>query len=100
MLRRESDPADTSGGWSQVAAKAAAGIRFAPRPEAVGGKSSYVVLGRRAEKEKERREREAAERGVVESWEEEMERVQGKERGSSGEGKQGDGEGEKEGSAG
>lgn len=100
ITRRESDPADTNGGWSQVAAKAAAGLRFAPRPEVVGGKSSYVVLGRRAERkraEEERREVEA-EVEVVDSWEEEMEGEDEEGAGVGGSGSAVDGKGEGSGS--
>ena len=62
-----------SGGWSQVAAKAAVGPRTAPRLEGVGSKSSFTVLGRgEARKKKEREEKERRERqgSVVEDWEE------------------------------
>ena len=64
---------DASGGWSQVAAKAAVGPRMAPRLEGVGAKSSFTVLGRgEAKKKKEREEKERRERqqSVVEDWEE------------------------------
>jgi transcriptional repressor NF-X1 len=65
--RRESD--SLGGGWSQVAAKAAA-PRKAPVREGFGVRSSFVVLGRSQgtskKKEKER------EKSVVEDWEQEM----------------------------
>ena len=64
-----------SGGWSQVAAKAAVGPRTVPRWEGVGAKSSFTVLGRgEARKKKEREEKERRERkgSVVEDWEEAM----------------------------
>ena len=61
-------------GWSQVAAKAAAGVRFAPRVEVVKGKNNFVVLEKAAEKK--RRE----EMQVVDDWEEEMRREERGER--------------------
>ncbi|MCJ1334482.1 FKBP12-associated protein [Thelotrema lepadinum] len=53
------------GGWSQVAAKGAAGLRFAPRPESVRGRNNFVVLERAAAKKKREKEM------VVDDWEEE-----------------------------
>jgi transcriptional repressor NF-X1 len=62
--RRETDGA--AGGWSQVAAKAAA-PRRAPVREPFGVKSSFVVLGRlQSGKEKKK----TIEKKVVEDWEE------------------------------
>ncbi|KAL6716201.1 FKBP12-associated protein [Lecanora helva] len=72
ILRREVDDPALNGGWSQVAAKAAA-PRTAPRQNAVGEKSVYTVLGsklREAKKKKE--EMKKAQEEVVDDWEEEM----------------------------
>ena len=78
ILRRESDSAGNSDGWSRVAAKAAVGPRSAPRQVAVGGKSSFTVLGSKlkdAKRKKEERERgKGREEDVVEDWEEEVRR--------------------------
>jgi transcriptional repressor NF-X1 len=73
VLRREADDAASNGGWSQVAAKAAA-PRMAPRQMAVGEKSVYTVLGsrlREANKKKKEEEQKARE-AIVEDWEEEV----------------------------
>ena len=73
IVRRESDP-KTSDGWSQVAAKAATGPRSAPRQMAIGGKSSFTVLGNKskdAKKKREDKEKEMA-NDVVDDWEEEV----------------------------
>ena len=72
ITRREMDDPANNGGWSQVAAKAAA-PRTAPRQTAVGEKSVYTVLGsklRDAKKKKE--EMKKAKEVVVDDWEEEM----------------------------
>ena len=82
ILRRESDSGET-GGWSQVAAKAAVGARSAPRQFAVGGKSSFTVLGSKlkdAKRKKEEAERERKEMDVVDDWEEEIRKEEEKER--------------------
>ena len=79
ILRRELDDAAVNGGWSQVAAKAAA-PRSAPRTLAVGEKSVYTVLGSRlrdAKKKKEEKSKEV----VVEDWEEEVRREEAEEGG-------------------
>lgn len=71
ILRWEVDSAAGNGGWSQVAAKAAA-PRTAPRQLALGTKSVYTVLGSRLRDAKRaREERERAKEAVVEDWEEE-----------------------------
>lgn len=71
VLRREADDAASNGGWSQVAAKAAA-PRMAPRQMAVGEKSVYTVLGSRLREAKKKKEEEQkAKEAVVEDWEEE-----------------------------
>ena len=67
------DPAN-NGGWSQVAAKAAA-PRTAPRQTVVGEKSVYTVLGsklRDAKKKKEEMKKAKESEVVVDDWEEEM----------------------------
>lgn len=74
ITRREMDDPANNGGWSQVAAKAAA-PRTAPRQTAIGEKSVYTVLGsklRDAKKKKE--EMRKAKEVVVDDWEEEMRR--------------------------
>ena len=74
ITRREVDDPALNGGWSQVAAKAAA-PRSAPRQSAVGEKSVYTVLGsklRDAKKKKEEMKKAKEEEVVVEDWEEEM----------------------------
>jgi len=77
VLRRE-DEGGNSGGWSQVAAKGAAGPSRAKGPEVVGTKSAFTVLGNlKKKKEEARREREEAEKwrkerdleAAPESWE-------------------------------
>ncbi|MCJ1371696.1 FKBP12-associated protein [Loxospora ochrophaea] len=74
ILRREADSAaggTATDGWSRVAAKAASGMRFAPRKEDVGGRNLYTVLGSKAREKKKREEEEEARReSVVEDWEE------------------------------
>lgn len=89
IASRESDFAPASaaeGGWSQVAAKAAA-PRKAPRAPDLGARSGFAVLStagrgtgsasaatkKRKEKEKKAREKAKGEFDVVESWEKEME---------------------------
>lgn len=72
ILRREADDAASNGGWSQVAAKAAA-PRMAPRQMAVGEKSVYTVLGSKLREAKKKKEEEQkAKEAVVEDWEEEV----------------------------
>ena len=71
---REMDDPANNGGWSQVAAKAAA-PRTAPRQMAVGEKSVYTVLGsklRDAKKKKEEMKKAKESEVVVDNWEEEM----------------------------
>ena len=89
ILRRESESGG-AGGWSQVAAKAAVGPRSAPRQLAVGGKSSFTVLGSKVKDAKKRRKEEEAERerkemNVVDDWEEEIRKEEERERGRSNE---------------
>ena len=74
--RREMDDPANNGGWSQVAAKAAA-PRTALRQTAVGEKSVYTVLGsklRDAKKKKEEMKKAKESEVVVDDWEEEMRR--------------------------
>jgi len=73
IIRREVDDPALNGGWSQVAAKAAA-PRSAPRQSAVGEKSLYTVLGSKLRDAKKRREetKKAMKEEVVDDWEEEM----------------------------
>lgn len=76
ITRREMDDPANNGGWSQVAAKAAA-PRTAPRQMAVGEKSVYTVLGsklRDAKKKKEEMKKAKESEIVVDDWEEEMRR--------------------------
>ena len=84
ILRREADDAASNGGWSQVAAKAAA-PRMAPRQMAVGEKSLYTVLGSKLKEAKRKREEEQkAKEAVVDDWEEEVRKEQeGEEIGKS-----------------
>ena len=74
ILRRELDDFASNGGWSQVAAKAAA-PRTAPRRPAVGQKSVYTVLGSKlkdAKKKKEDMMKAKKDEEVVDDWEEEV----------------------------
>ena len=73
ITRREMDDPANNGGWSQVAAKAAA-PRTAPRLTGVGEKSVYTVLGSklRDAKKKKQEMKKAKESEVVDDWEEEM----------------------------
>ena len=72
VIRRELDDAASNGGWSQVAAKAAA-PRLAPRQMAVGEKSVYTVLGSKVKDAKKKREElQKAKEVVIEDWEEEV----------------------------
>lgn len=72
VVRRELDGTASNGGWSQVAAKAAA-PRVAPRQTAVGEKSVYTVLGSKLKDAKKKREElQKAKEAVVEDWEEEV----------------------------
>jgi len=66
VLRRESDETQNQGGWSQVAAKAAA-PRGVLRRDVVGEKNVYTVLGSRLRDARKKKEKEE----VVEDWEEE-----------------------------
>lgn len=76
ILRREDEAGAAAGGWSQVAAKGAAGPSKAKGPEAVGAKSAFTVLGNLAKKkekaraeEEERKRREKEIEEAPESWE-------------------------------
>ncbi|KAL2046173.1 hypothetical protein N7G274_001620 [Stereocaulon virgatum] len=74
ILRRELDDPANNGGWSQVAAKAAA-PRTMPRQMGVGQRSVYTVLGSKLRDAKKKREEEKKVREseiVVDDWEEEM----------------------------
>ncbi|MCJ1364274.1 FKBP12-associated protein [Acarospora aff. strigata] len=85
VLRREYDDAN-NGGWSQVAAKAAA-PRRAPVQAAVGAKSVYTVLGSKmaeAKRKKEKEEKERMEMVVVDDWEEEVRKEEEAEKVASG----------------
>lgn len=75
ILRREADDEASNGGWSQVAAKAAA-PRSAPRLATVGEKSVYTVLGSKLKEAKRKREEEMRRKSesVVDDWEEEVRR--------------------------
>jgi transcriptional repressor NF-X1 len=76
IIRRELDDPANNGGWSQVAAKAAA-PRFALRQPTFGEKSVYTVLGsklRDAKKKKDEMKKAKEEEVVVDDWEEEMRR--------------------------
>ena len=76
ITRREMDDPANNGGWSQVAAKAAA-PRTAPRQMGFGEKSVYTVLGsklRDAKKKKEEMKKAKESEVVVDDWEEEMRR--------------------------
>ncbi len=90
ILRRELDDSASNGGWSQVAAKAAA-PRMAPRHAAVGEKSVYTVLGSRlkdAKRKKEDMMKAKQNEDVVEDWEEEVRKEEAethKSEGKSGE---------------
>ena len=82
ILRRELDESVTNGGWSQVAAKAAA-PRFAPKQTTVGEKSVYTVLGsklRDAKKQKEELKKAKEKEVVVDDWEEEVNREEEEQR--------------------
>lgn len=77
VTRREVDDLASNGGWSQVAAKAAAPRSAAQRPTAVGEKGSYTVLGSRLKDAKEKKKRDELEKArqaleVVDDWEEEL----------------------------
>ncbi|KAK0516792.1 hypothetical protein JMJ35_001395 [Cladonia borealis] len=74
ILRRELDDPANNGGWSQVAAKAAA-PRSAPRQTTVGEKSVYTVLGsklRDAKKKKDEARKAKDAEAAVDDWEEEL----------------------------
>ena len=82
ILHRELDESATNGGWSRVAAKAAA-PRFAPTQTAVGEKSVYTVLGSRlrdAKKKKEDSKKAKESEVVVDDWEEAVDREEQAER--------------------
>jgi transcriptional repressor NF-X1 len=66
ILRLENDSTLKSGGWSQVAAKAASSARSAPMQSSVGVRSSFTVLGTKGIKKK----KEEAKSRVVDDWEE------------------------------
>ena len=73
ITRRETDDPANNGGWSQVAAKAAA-PRTAPRQSAVGEKSMYTILGSKLRDAKKKEEMKKAKESevVVDDWEEEV----------------------------
>lgn len=73
VTRREMDDPTNNGGWSQVAAKAAA-PRTAPRQTGIGEKSVYTVLGSKLRDAKKKKEGMKAKESeiVVDDWEEEM----------------------------
>ena len=76
ILRRELDDPANNGGWSQVAAKAAA-PRSMPRQTAVGEKSVYTVLGsklRDAKKKRDEAKKAKDAEAAVDDWEEELRR--------------------------
>ena len=76
ILRRELDDPANNGGWSQVAAKAAA-PRSMPRQTAVGEKSVYTVLGsklRDAKKKKDEAKKAKDAEVAADDWEEEFRR--------------------------
>lgn len=88
ILRREHDDVIDNGGWSQIAAKAAA-PRSAPKQPAFGEKSVYTVLGSRlkdAKKKKVEMQKAKVEEPVVEDWEEEMRREEAAEEKGKGNG--------------
>ena len=88
ILRRESDSA-ANGGWSQVAAKAAAPMR-APRIQPVGTKSAFTVLSSASAKKKNKAVEPVED--VVDDWEaaETMEEEKEKEKGLAASGGSGD----------
>jgi len=67
ILRYEADSA-SNGGWSQVAAKAAAPNRVPVQPP-VGTKSSFTVLSSATAKKKKAAEKKVEEQAVVDDWE-------------------------------
>ena len=82
ILRRETVDAASSGGWSQVAAKAAA-PRMAPQQMAVGQRSPYTVLGSKLREAKKKREEERKPKEeVIDDWEEEFRREEQVEEGT------------------
>ena len=81
ILRRERDGAADANGWSQVVAKGSVGPRFAERTLAVGGKSSFTVLGSKV-RDKKRKDEEKKKESVVEDWEEEIRREEEAEMGN------------------
>ena len=87
ILRRELDDSVSNGGWSQVAAKAAA-PRMAPRHMAVGEKSVYTILGSKlkdAKRKKEEMMKVKKDEDVVEDWEEEVRKEEAERIKNSGE---------------
>ena len=81
ILRRELDDPANNGGWSQVAARAAA-PRTLPRQTVVGEKSVYTVLGSKLRDAKKKREEEKKAKDseiVVDDWEEEIRREEAEE---------------------
>ncbi|MCJ1278888.1 Transcriptional repressor NF-X1 [Puttea exsequens] len=80
ILRRESDDPANNGGWSQVAAKAAA-PRTLPRQMAVGEKSVYTVLGSKLREAKRKKEEaKKMDEDVVDDWEEQMRKEEAEEK--------------------
>ncbi|KAL1640320.1 FKBP12-associated protein [Diplodia intermedia] len=84
ILRREMDSA-ANGGWSQVAAKAAAPTRMRPQPSARVGSNSFTVLSlsnkSKESRDKEKNKKKAVEEAVedweaAEAMEEEKERLE------------------------
>ena len=72
ILRRENDSTNNTGGWSQVAAKAASGPRPAPSRPAIGDKSSFTVLGSKLKYAKRKKETAKEKAEIVDDWEEEV----------------------------
>ncbi|CAF9915323.1 MAG: hypothetical protein GOMPHAMPRED_000699 [Gomphillus americanus] len=71
VTRKESDQSSVHNGWSQVAAKAASGMKVAPKQIPIGVKSSYVILGQKAKKKEKQEESKDT---IADDWEEEMRR--------------------------
>ena len=81
ILRRELDDPANNGGWSQVAAKAAA-PRSAPRQVAISERNVYTILGsklRDAKKKKEELKKAKENEMVVDDWEEEVKKQEAEE---------------------
>ena len=84
ILRRELDESATNGGWSQVAAKAAA-PRFAPLQTAVGEKSVYTILGSKLQDAKKKKGENLKKKDketeiIVDDWEEAVDREEKEEQ--------------------